>query len=177
MNQLRLQQVLLLLWTRVLLCLASSSSSPAGAGTPVPQKHQDPTFGSMSTTITTTGEPDSPQQHAPRPPLSRRITLHTEPAHIEAVLSRYAGMNPPPVNLAQGVCHWDPPPAALRQMESGLRDPTNHKYGPALGLPALREALLAKLEEENGLDMTGQEVTVETPNRSRLNIMLPRHTV
>lgn len=85
-------------------------------------------------------------------------------------------MNPPPVNLAQGVCHWDPPPAALRQMES-LREPTNHKYGPALGLPALREALVAKLEEENGLDMTGQEVTVETPNRSRLSCMLPSYRV
>ncbi|CAM9274427.1 unnamed protein product [Ectocarpus fasciculatus] len=161
MHQLLHLQVLLLLWTRVLLCLASSPSSPAtivGAGTPVPQQHQDPTFGRMSTTATT-GEPDS-AQHAPRPQLSRRITLHTEPAHIEAVLSRYAGMNPPPVNLAQGVCHWDPPPAALRQMESGLQEPTNHKYGPALGLPALREALVAKLKEENGLDMTGQEVMV-----------------
>lgn len=71
-------------------------------------------------------------------------------------------MSPPPANLAQGVAHWDPPPAALQQMEAGLQKSTNHKYGPALGLPALRKALAEKLEAENGLDMTGQEVPYPT---------------
>ncbi len=103
---------------------------------------------------------------AGRPRLSNRA-LGTEPAHIEAVLSRYADMSPPPANLAQGVAHWDPPPAALRQMGEGLREPTNHKYGPALGENSLREALVRKLEKENGLDMNGQEVTRLLHNRWR----------
>lgn len=73
-------------------------------------------------------------------------------------------MIPRPANLAQGVAHWDPPPSALHQIEKGsgrgggLAKSSNHKYGPALGLASLREALVRKLEEENGLDMTGQEV-------------------
>ncbi|CAM9681000.1 unnamed protein product, partial [Hapterophycus canaliculatus] len=93
------------------------------------------------------------------PKLSKRA-ICTEPAHIEAVLSRYAGMSPPPVNLAQGVAHWDPPPAALQQMETGMVERANHQYGPALGLPELREALEKKLEKDNGLDLTGQEVMI-----------------
>lgn len=73
-------------------------------------------------------------------------------------------MTPRPANLAQGVAHWDPPPAALRQIEKGsergggLTASINHKYGPALGLTSLREALVRKLETENVIDMTGQEV-------------------
>lgn len=108
--------------------------------------------------------PSTQQDGSTRPQLSKR-TLHTEPAHIEVVLSRYAGMSPPPLNLAQGVAHWDPPPAALQQMETGLVERANHRYGPALGLPALREALEKKLEEENGLDLTGQEVTLVVEER------------
>lgn len=93
---------------------------------------------------------------ASRPQLSCRVK-ETEPAHIEAVLSKYARLSPQPANLAQGVAYWDPPPAALREIarqeSTGL-----HKYGPALGLPSLRKALVGKLERENGLRMTGQEV-------------------
>ncbi|CAM9232827.1 unnamed protein product [Scytosiphon promiscuus] len=116
----------------------------------------------MATVAAASSDPTASSTHhdgAARPRLSHRA-LHTEPAHIEAVLSRYAGMSPPPLNLAQGVAHWDPPPAALQQMEAGLLERSNHKYGPALGLPALREALEKKLEEENGLDLTGQEVMI-----------------
>lgn len=69
----------------------------------------------------------------------------------------------------QGMAHWDPPKAAMallmgipgeRPGEDILCSSTNHRYGPALGLPALREALIRKLERENRLDMTGQEVGV-----------------
>lgn len=163
--------LLLLLWAAPLLCLASSPSSPytpteasAAPATALPHQHsREPILAAKMTSTganrakaapsTTTKRHDEP----PRPQLSKRA-LTTEPAHIEAVLSRYAGMSPPPANLAQGVAHWDPPPAALQQMIAGLQESTNHKYGPALGLPALRQALAKKLEIENGLDMTGQEV-------------------
>lgn len=101
----------------------------------------------------------SKQQAGVTKPLLSNRALHTEPAHIEAVLLRYAEMSPRPVNLAMGVVNWDPPPAALQQMEAGLVEKTNHRYGPSLGLPALREEVVKKLEEENGLDLTGQEVT------------------
>lgn len=107
--------------------------------------------------------PTHEESDGPRPRLSKRVR-ETEPAHIEAVLSRYAGINPPPANLAQGVAHWDPPPAAMDQImrrgkgAGALTESACHRYGPALGLPALREALLDKLQRENELDMADQEV-------------------
>ena len=113
-----------------------------------------------------TRENSAAKTQASRPRLSDRVR-NTEPAHIEAVLSRYAGMHPKPANLAQGVAHWDPPLAALNEITqdederqgTGLADSSYHKYGPALGLPALREALIGKLMKENGLDMTDQEAS------------------
>lgn len=91
--------------------------------------------------------------------------MSTEPAHIEAVHSRYSDLIPLPANLGQGVAHWDPPPAALGQMETVLQESTNHKYGPALGEHSLRGALVKKLERENGLNLTGQEVMACSPFR------------
>lgn len=136
----------LLLLAAPLACLASSPTAPASAFLTTPH-HMD------STGEVTTIERD----HETRPELSRRA-LSTESAHIEAVLSRYADLRPKPANLAQGVAHWEPPPSALRQMETGLKLSANHKYGPALGDSGLRDALVKKLEIENGLDMNEQEV-------------------
>lgn len=134
--------------------------------------HMDHSRGATSAPLMTTpGAEALPPTHQdgdnsnPRPWLSKRVRK-TEPAHIDAVLSRYTGLDPPPANLAQGVAHWDPPPAAMEQIErrgkgvGALTESTCHRYGPALGLPALREALFDKLERENGLDMAGQEVGV-----------------
>lgn len=136
----------LLLLAAPLVCLASSPATPAPASQTT--SHHTACMGKR---------PSTEMDHSTRPELSRRA-LNTEPAHIEAVLSRYADLSPKPANLAQGVAHWDPPPAALRQMETGLTTSTNHKYGPALGEHSLRDALVKKLEIENGLDMSGQEV-------------------
>jgi hypothetical protein len=82
----------------------------------------------------------------------------------------------PPVqvlSLAQGVVHWRPPPAAtaaaaallaseadqagcgVSSASGGMRAVFGaggvHSYGPALGLPALVEALKQKLHTRNGL--------------------------
>lgn len=164
--------LLALLWAAPLLCLASSPTTPAevltasSAALPQP-RNRDTIFAAKMASTGARTTPSATIQHGdapPRPKLSKRA-LDTEPAHIEAVLSKYAGMSPPPANLAQGVAHWDPPPAALQQMVAGLEESTNHKYGPALGLPVLRQALAEKLEAENGLDMTGQEVLYHTTPR------------
>lgn len=145
-SHMRQRPWVLLLLAAPLVCLASSPATPTPAS-PTTSHH-----------MACMGEsPSTETVHVTRPELSRRA-LSTEPAHIEAVLSRYADLTPTPANLAQGVAHWEPPPAALRQMEAGLRAPANHKYGPALGESSLRDALVKKLEMENGLDMSGQEV-------------------
>lgn len=128
---------------------------------------------SMTTSRISTQPGNSPfsqiHEEPLRPLLSKRVQ-QTEPAHIEVVLSKYSGMTPRPANLAQGVAYWNPPEEALRLMRESkglenqsLQGSDTHRYGPALGLPALREALSRKLERENGLDMTGQEVGIWEP--------------
>lgn len=96
--------------------------------------------------------------------LSKRVR-DTEEAHIEEVLGKYACISPRPANLAQGVARWNPPEAALRlvqgpgkQRSESLGCSDDNGYGPALGLPALRRALSRKVQEENGVNMAGQEV-------------------
>jgi aspartate/methionine/tyrosine aminotransferase len=77
------------------------------------------------------------------------------------------------LSLAQGVVHWQPPPAALQRAAHLLAsDPGSiSSYGPAEGLPALRQALAAKLQEVNGLQ--GYEVMVTAgANQAFTNIVL-----
>ena len=148
-----------MVWTSFLLLFVAAWAIPS-------LHHANPTASPREVPIIAGAMP-TPSTHehelSARPQLSKRV-LDTEPAHIDAVLSRYADMSPRPANLAQGVAHWDPPPSALYQMKKGskrgggLAESSNHKYGPALGLTSLREALIRKLERENGLDMAGQEV-------------------
>lgn len=56
------------------------------------------------------------------------------------------------LSLAQGIVHWPPPPSSLAAASHLIvSDPTLNAYGPAEGLPALREALRHKIRHKNGL--------------------------
>ena len=59
---------------------------------------------------------------------------------------------PGTISLGQGVVHYGPPPAALREIPVFLRNAAHHKYVPDAGLPALRKAFEEKLRAENGID-------------------------
>eukprot|EP00878_Enallax_costatus_P016901 GHUV01017742.1.p1 GENE.GHUV01017742.1~~GHUV01017742.1.p1 ORF type:complete len:450 (+),score=122.28 GHUV01017742.1:1027-2376(+) len=77
------------------------------------------------------------------------------------------------LSLAQGIVHWQPPPAALELASKLLhsRSAGVHGYGPADGLPALREALQHKLANRNGL--LGYEVMVTAgANQAFVNLVL-----
>lgn len=55
-----------------------------------------------------------------------------------------------------GIVHWQPPPGALAAAAAMANDPAVSAYGPDEGLPALREALRKKVQEENGLQGVSQ---------------------
>ena len=55
------------------------------------------------------------------------------------------------VSLAQGVVHWSPPQRAVDKAVALAATPAAHSYGPAQGMPELRNALRSKVAEENGL--------------------------
>ena len=43
---------------------------------------------------------------------------------------------------------------------AACRDPQNHRYTPAAGLPELREAIVAKTKRDSGWDTTAAHVLV-----------------
>ena len=77
----------------------------------------------------------------------------------------------PPLSLAQGIVHWQPPAAALDAARAALDLPQTSAYGPDDGHPDLRAKLVEKLRDENGL--TRSEVMVTTgANQAFVNVVL-----
>jgi len=63
------------------------------------------------------------------------------------------------LSLAQGIVHWSPPPEALKAATDSAALPEMSQYGADDGDPALREALVEKLAEVNGLKQQAVMVT------------------
>ena len=82
--------------------------------------------------------------------------------------------HPGTISLGQGVVHYGPPPEAREGVERFFQDPENHKYKSESGIPALIDALRAKLEAENGIQIgAGSHVVVTAgSNMGFLNAVL-----
>ncbi len=82
--------------------------------------------------------------------------------------------HPGTISLGQGVVHYGPPPEAIDQISRFLADPENHKYRPVQGIPALIDALAAKLRCENGIDPASGSAVVVTAgaNMAFVNALL-----
>lgn len=68
--------------------------------------------------------------------------------------------NPGTISLGQGVVGYGPPPQAIERISEFLADAENHKYKPVQGLPALVQALQAKLAAENGIRAEARRIFV-----------------
>ncbi|KAI3852358.1 hypothetical protein MKX03_018838 [Papaver bracteatum] len=75
------------------------------------------------------------------------------------------------VSLAQGVVYWQPPEEALEKVKKIVNEPLTSRYGGDEGLPALREALTKKLQEENKLYKSSVMVTAGA-NQAFVNLVL-----
>jgi len=75
------------------------------------------------------------------------------------------------LSLAQGIVHWAPPESALAAGRAAMTEPDSSLYGPDDGLLALREALKAKLQAENGISQSEVMVTAGA-NQGYTNIVL-----
>jgi aromatic aminotransferase len=62
--------------------------------------------------------------------------------------------------MRAGIVYWAPPAAALEAVAAAASDPELSQYGPDAGMPALREALIAKLAAENSI----HQVSVGNPS-------------
>lgn len=70
--------------------------------------------------------------------------------------------NPGTLSLGQGVAGYSPPAEAWAEMERLAREPLLNRYQPLAGIPALLEALKAKLTRCNGFAMDERQVLMVT---------------
>jgi aspartate/methionine/tyrosine aminotransferase len=85
------------------------------------------------------------------PALSASHRLAAVQSPIIPVVADLIRAHPGTISLGQGVVNYGPPPAALEQIARFLAEPSNHKYQPVVGIPALVDALEQKLSAENGV--------------------------
>ena len=87
--------------------------------------------------------------------VSRRTATASE-AVVERIVGQY--LRPGVVNLAPGVAHWTPPMGKVLRPEMLLESTSS--YGDCRGEPGLVDALKARLESENGENMSERDVMV-----------------
>jgi aspartate/methionine/tyrosine aminotransferase len=70
---------------------------------------------------------------------------------IIPIVAELIRAHPGTISLGQGVVSYGPPPEAITALASFPSGPEDHRYQPVHGLPALVEAIGAKLASDNGL--------------------------
>jgi len=94
--------------------------------------------------------------------ISRRVAAVTESATLaidaRAKALRAAGEDV--IGFGAGEPDFPTPPAIVEAAEAACRDPRNHRYTPAAGLPELRQAIAAKTARDSGLVVEPSQVLV-----------------
>jgi aspartate/methionine/tyrosine aminotransferase len=106
-----------------------------------------------------------------KPSISKRIGAIADP--VMPVISRLMAANPGTISMGQGVVGYPPPPVIWERIETFRAQPRNHIYQDVDGLPQLREALRAKLTQENHIDCQDCKVIVTSgSNMAFLHVVL-----
>lgn len=94
--------------------------------------------------------------------LSRRVLAITESATLAITAKarelRAAGLDV--IGFGSGEPDFATPADIVEAAVAAARDPVNHKYSPAAGLPALREAIVAKTLRDSGYDVRPDQVII-----------------
>ena len=102
---------------------------------------------------------------APHPtpaPISSRIAAIAESAtlKVDSKAKALKAAGRPVVSYAAGEPDFDSPQHVVEAAERAARDPRNHHYTAAAGLPELREAIAAKTLRDSGLEVSPAQVIV-----------------
>jgi len=73
---------------------------------------------------------------------------------IIPVVGGWIRQTPGTISLGQGVVHYGPPREAMDAVRDALSSPATHEYNDGAGLPALVEAIAAKLAAENRIEVS-----------------------
>lgn len=94
--------------------------------------------------------------------LSARIAAIAESAtlKVDAKAKALQAEGRPVISYAAGEPDFATPEHIVEAALEAVRDPRNHRYTPAAGLPDLREAIAAKTLRDSGLDVGAGQVVV-----------------
>ena len=94
--------------------------------------------------------------------ISQRIAAIAESATLKvdakAKALKAEGKNV--ISYAAGEPDFATPQHIVEAAVLAVRDPKNHRYTPAAGLPELREAIVEKTKRDSGTDVTANQVVV-----------------
>jgi len=94
--------------------------------------------------------------------LSARIAAIAESATlaVDAKAKALKAAGEPVIGFGAGEPDFPTPAAIVEAAVAACRDPRNHKYTPAGGLPDLRDAIVAKTARDSGYAVTASQVLV-----------------
>ena len=94
--------------------------------------------------------------------VSRRIAAIAESATlaVDAKAKALKAAGEPVIGFGAGEPDFPTPAAIVEAAIEACRDPRNHKYTPAGGLPELKEAIVAKTTRDSGFVVTPSQVLV-----------------
>ena len=97
-----------------------------------------------------------------RAPLSRKLSAIAESAtlKVDAKAKALQAAGRPVISYAAGEPDFATPQSIVDAAAEALRDPSNFRYTPAVGLPVLREAIAAKTVRDSGLDVDPSQIIV-----------------
>ncbi|HMS25200.1 MAG TPA: pyridoxal phosphate-dependent aminotransferase [Acidimicrobiia bacterium] len=102
--------------------------------------------------------------------ISQRVSQIAESATLavdaKAKALKAAGENV--IVFGAGEPDFPTPPHIVEAAIEAARDPKNHKYSPAGGLPALREAIAAKTLRDSGVNVDASQVVVSNGGKHAL---------
>jgi len=99
---------------------------------------------------------------AQSPAISRRIAAIAESAtlKVDAKAKALQAQGRPVISFAAGEPDFATPDHVVEAALVAVRDPKNHRYTPAAGLPALREAIAEKTLRDSGWKVAPSQVLV-----------------
>jgi aspartate aminotransferase len=97
-----------------------------------------------------------------KPRISRRISAIAESAtlKVDAKAKSLIAAGRPVISYAAGEPDFATPAHIVEAAVRAVRDPKNHRYTPAAGLPVLREAIAEKTFRDSGTKVDASQVVV-----------------
>jgi aspartate/methionine/tyrosine aminotransferase len=103
-----------------------------------------------------------PTSSSPRPRVSARLAAIAESATlaVDAKAKALKAAGRPVIGFGAGEPDFPTPAYIVDAAVAAAKDPANHRYTPAAGLPALREAIAAKTLRDSGYEVSPSSVLV-----------------